>query len=69
MSQYTDLNGLAKMWDRDNTRVEWARWVYHHPEETEKLVEMILQIQDLKLNLEPLTDEEIDRITGVDLNG
>ncbi len=69
MSSYTEVNGLAKYWNRDNTRLEWAKWVYHHPEETEKLVEKLLKIEDLNLNMEPLTDAEIDRITGVDLNG
>lgn len=43
-SYYTEKNGLAQFWNRDITRLEWARWVYHHPEQTEKLIEMLLQM-------------------------
>lgn len=46
LSYYTEKNGLAQFWNRDFTRLEWARWVYHHPEQTEKLVEILLSYQD-----------------------
>ena len=46
MSYYTEKNGLAQFWNRDNTRMEWAKWVYHHPEQTEELLERLLSGQD-----------------------
>ena len=104
MSYYTAKNGLAQFWNRDHTRLEWARWVYHHPEQTQKLVEMLLGVTDYNENLHALqqeviqntltnnaqsisinylqdavsqfvelnsslTNQDIDNITGVDLDG
>lgn len=96
MSYYTEKNGLAQFWNRDNTRMEWAKWVYHHPEQTEELLERLLSGQDSSeiqealenleavneeqsrrilnlerthgISLEALSDADIDRITGVNLD-
>lgn len=50
MEYYTEKNGLAQFWNRDHTRLEWAKWVYHHPEDTEKIVEYLLQLCNGGLN-------------------
>ena len=83
---YVDKNGLAKWWERDHVRLEGARWVYHHPEIFQALVDRLKEHGIDIFNNEPtddnptynvdivisaiagLTDEEIDEITGVDLN-
>lgn len=58
------------------TRLEWAKWVYHHPEQTEKLVELLLQIdtsliidrlQDIEQN-DIRQDSEIDDIKANGIN-
>ena len=98
MSYYTEKNGLAQFWNRDNTRMEWAKWVYHHPEQTQELInrlietssdeldlseikedivalenelrkqqQTIIQIQNRPIDI--MSDEDIDEITGVNLNG
>ena len=96
LSYYTEKNGLAQFWNRDMTRLEWAKWVYHHPEQTQELIDRLLNseendltdikeaINELKAadyqqqrqisNLQNrpiavISDEDIDNITGVDLNG
>ena len=58
------------------TRLEWVKWVYHHPEQTEKLVELLLQIdtsliidrlQDIEQN-DIKQDSEIDDIRANGIN-
>lgn len=63
MSYYTEKNGLAQFWNRDNTRLTWARWVYHHPEQTAKLVDFLLQCSDHTLALNEINErlDENDR--------
>lgn len=34
------------------TRLEWAKWVYHHPEQTEQLLELLLQAQEYNSQFE-----------------
>lgn len=60
MSYYTEHNGLAQFWNRDHTRLTWAKWVYHHPEQTEKLVEFLLQCQNNTLALNEI-NERLDQ--------
>lgn len=85
MTYYTERNGLAQWWDRDNMRLSLSRWVYHHPEWmqlfADKLKEAGVDIFDMKPEddnptytiimdaLAELTNADIDEITGVDLNG
>lgn len=86
MSYYSERNGLARMWDRDYRRLEYAKWVYHHPDIfqafVDKLAEYGIDLFDKNSNVEhefniqiivdqidQLTKEEIDEITGVDLDG
>lgn len=52
MSYYTEKNGRAQFWNRDMTRLEWAKWVYHHPEQTEQLLELILQAAEYNSQFE-----------------
>ena len=68
MSHYIEQNGLAYLWNHDNTRLELAKWVYHHPEDFEKLIGIIMN-EHPELSLEPMSDTDIDNITGVNLNG
>ncbi len=63
-SYYTEKNGLAQFWNRDITRLEWARWVYHHPEQTEKLIEMLLQMNVDKIKF----DQIMARLDANDVN-
>ena len=72
MSYYTERNGLANLWNHDHTRLELAKWVYHHPEDFETLLELILQSPEITSNttiMTPMSDADIDNITGVRLNG
>lgn len=48
---YSDFNGLANFWERDMARVEWAKWVYHHPEQTRRLLEILLRRQQYQKSL------------------
>ena len=66
MSYYTEKNGLAQFWNRDMTRLEWAKWVYHHPEQTEKLIEILLQAQQGSSDLAELR-ERLERNDAVDM--
>lgn len=61
LSRYTEINGLANFWNRDMTRLEWANWVYHHPEQTEELIKRLLSQVDYN-NLSERVDilEEVD---------
>lgn len=66
MSYYTEKNGLAEFWNRDNTRIEWAKWVYHHPDETEQLIAKLLEETDLKrinkrIDMMQVADEDLQR--------
>lgn len=72
MGRYVEVNGLANYWNRDHISLEVARWIYHHPELAERLYPYIIAHEPLPpINNEymPLTDEEIDLITGVLLDG
>lgn len=46
MEYYTEKNGLAQYWNRDHFRMEVAKWVYHHPETVEKLIEYLLSARE-----------------------
>lgn len=61
MSYYTEKNALAKIWNRDSTRLEWAKWVYHHPEDLEELISIALQETDIST-----IQDKIDTIEQVD---
>ena len=102
MSLYTDVNGLANFWNKDHTRLEWAKWVYHNPDAVKELADAFLQAIEYNNNLAEiernvtkntntnaqqsrdiesitrvlslitspttLSNEDIDNITGVNLN-
>lgn len=38
---YTELNGRAQFMKRENDRLTLARWVYHHPERFQLLVDKL----------------------------
>ena len=67
MSYYTEKNCLAKFWNRDHTRLEWAKWVFHHPEQTEALVERLLGMDNMfeeRLNnIEAINADQTTQIT------
>lgn len=83
MAFYINRNGRAQQWDRDHNRLELARWVYHHPEILFGIVEAFneagidffrvdpneVDYTILFEKLNALTNQEIDDITGVDLDG
>lgn len=73
MERYVEVNGLANYWNRDHICLEVARWIYHHPELAERLYPYIKDHQpwppNPHIDWEILTDEEIDLITGVLLDG
>lgn len=72
------MNVLAQFWNRDITRLEWAKWVYHHPEQTEQLIERLLQegssgtipadLEERLTAIENAEKEQSDRITVLELN-
>lgn len=83
---YIEKNGLAQYWDRDHSRLELARWVYHHPENLQAFINKLKEygidlftqpteekptynVEILIRELDQLTAEDIDNITGVNLNG
>lgn len=83
MAFYINRNGRAQQWDRDHNRLELARWVFHHPEMLYDLVKTLTDAEidifhvrpeevdyDFLFNkINALTNNEIDAITGVDLDG
>lgn len=69
MSYYTEKNGLANFWNHDHTRLELAKWVYHHPEDFEELLQYIIEnLEGNPVYLKPMSEEDIENITGVNLN-
>ena len=58
LSYYTEHNSLAKAWNRDMTRLEWAKWVYHHPEQTEELLTKLVAVNDFENRI--LAIEQVD---------
>lgn len=80
---YIERNGRAQQWDRDHNRLELARWVFHHPEILYGLIEALtaagidifhvrpeeVDYDFLFEKINALTNNEIDDITGVDLDG
>jgi len=56
LSYYTEKNGLAQFWNRDITRLEWAKWVYHHPEQTQELIDRILAGSSESVDLTEIRD-------------
>lgn len=80
---YINRNGRAQQWDRDHCRLELARWVFHHPETLYGLVTQFIDAGLDFFNPQPgdvnytvlfeglntLTNQDIDNITGVNLNG
>ena len=80
---YINRNGRAQQWDRDYNRLELARWVYHHPELLFGIIEAFTEAGIDFFHVEPnevdytilfeklnvLTNQEIDNITGVNLDG
>lgn len=80
---YINRNGRAQQWDRDHMRLELARWVFHHPETIYGLITQFTEAgldffnpQPENINytilfndLNTLTNQEIDDITGVYLDG
>lgn len=71
-SYYTEHNGLAYAWDRDYTRIELAKWAYHNPEDIKYILEDFMNNynhDEPQIILEPMSNEDIDNITGVHLNG
>lgn len=86
MSFYATKNGTAYYWERNDKRLLYAKWVYHHPDIfqafVDKLAEYGIDLFDKNSNVEhefniqiivdqidQLTKEEIDEITGVNLDG
>jgi hypothetical protein len=83
MAFYINRNGRAQQWDRDHNRLELARWVFHHPEILYGLIKALTEAGVDIFHMRPdevdydflfekidaLTNDEIDDITGVDLDG
>ena len=86
---YTVKNGLAQYWDRDEARLSLSRWVYHHPEMMQLIINSFKEqgIDLINIDYDPgmmtyetivtillaqfdaMSNQDIDDITGVDLDG
>ena len=57
MSKYTDVNGLANFWNRESTRLEWAKWVYYHTEQTQELINRLISASSDELDLTEVKED------------
>lgn len=67
MSYYAERNGLAKFWERNSISVTVSNYTRYHPQKIEQLINKLLE-SDTECCI-PISNTEIDNITGVKLNG